>query len=91
MTKAEALGPFVNEDGDVWVPVTVGGISAARRVAGSVSYGGRMIFEGMEDGIQMTLHEWGDMGCESGSPRPDCREEQPCTWTGRTYHFREVE
>lgn len=93
-------GPFINEDGDVWVPVEgVGGIARAIQIAREATWG-RAHFEGMED-ARMTLHEatWehtdgidGD-GDEDAAIEAcdDTTEAGPCTWTGRAYHFRDVD
>lgn len=77
-------GPFINDDGDIWVPATMG-IAQAKHIAREAVYDGRLHFEGMEDS-QMSMHEWDDGECDGS-----CKFIQPCTWRGRTYHFREVE
>gem|GEM_PF-2323250 len=83
------LGPFVNDDGDIWAPAEVGGIVAARRKANEVATS-TLAFQGMEE-VTMSLHEafW---ECEDGDDGEDCefKDDQPCTWTGRAYHFRET-
>lgn len=78
------LGPFINEDGDIWVPVEAGGIVAARKVAG-VAAMSRFAFQGMEEAT-MSLHEIGSWHDEDDA----CEYGQPCTWTGRAYHFLET-
>lgn len=85
-------GPFINEDGDVWVPVTVGGIAEAWRTAYEYP-GDKLNFVGMDDGILMSMHEFPvSYYNEEEEHREECefKDQWPCTWTGRAYHFREA-
>lgn len=76
-------GPFMNEDGDWWVAVEDAATpeDAAKLIDVEVE------FDRIEDDIRMSDHEWGDMACQG----ENCTLPQPCTRTGRAYHFREVE
>jgi len=90
MTYSARLGPFVNEDGDIWVPVEVGGIVAARRIAATVAWS-KFAFVGMEEAT-MSLHEVYSrcLEDEEGSDGCEFKDDQPCVWTGRAYHFLET-
>ena len=83
-------GPFINEEGDVWVPVTVGGIGKAYKVAGEI--GDRVRFVDMQDDVSMSLHEWAFSDPDEEEHREECefKDQYPCTWTGRAYHFRQL-
>jgi len=88
-TRYPRLGPFSNEDGDIWVPAEVGGIVAARRKANEAAMS-TFAFQRMEFAT-MSLHEVGSPRCD-GEGGDDCefKDDQPCTWTGRAYHFLET-
>lgn len=89
MSELDRLGPFVNEEGDIWVPATVGGIVAARRKANEAAMES-FRFVGMEDAV-MCLHEWGELSTADNPDHvKDCDLPQPCSWIGRAYHFIEV-
>lgn len=88
------MGPYMNDDGDVWVPRTVPYLEA-RRIArsGVVEYDYRLRYEGKSDTFLLgfTRDCWCEDYCAGGEPDefgdsvpvPECRVP--------AWHFRIIE
>ena len=56
-------GPYMNEDGDWWVPVTVPYLEARKLVKGC-AYSNRLSYKGRESVLLDPCHEAGDGECD---------------------------
>lgn len=89
MTPELARGPFINEEGDIWVAVDEFPVYAdAEAHALTAAYNERVEFVATEEVVSMSDHELGDGNCPGVG---DCDLPQPCTRRGPAWHFREVE
>lgn len=75
MTAELGVGPFINEEGDIWVPASVS-FRVARAEARSVAMAERLAYLGKET-VPLTPHEY---GCECD---PSCYRDT------LAYHFEE--
>ncbi len=95
LRETSRLGPFINEDGDIWVSAKIGGIGKAYKKANEAVYE-KCHFVDMET-VQVSLHEYDGMGLHYEMDSTDIKEcelstsDNPCTWYERCYHFREFD
>lgn len=89
--RTDRDGPFINDEGDIWVPARVGGIVVAQRIASEAAYD-KCHFVNMET-VEVSLHSWDEIHeFDDNLALAECELSGPdywCTWAERCYHFRQ--